>query len=215
MSIQAMTWALAARTGKPGAKVVLLALANYADERGVCWPSQQRLAADTEQSIDTIQRRLKDLEASGLIERQRRTTNTGHRLADCYHLKMPKPQNAVLDENSQKKPDANTAHETSLNRTAAAYSKDEPPKEPSRKKLLSHRRIGGRGLAKKRQWERGKSLDPDRGEIEQSIAGRIGPEGWAVLMGLPDDEVRQLCAMQRAGRLTDARLDELRTMRVD
>jgi hypothetical protein len=40
MSVQAITWALSVKAGSPGAKAVLLALANYANEFGLCWPSQ-------------------------------------------------------------------------------------------------------------------------------------------------------------------------------
>lgn len=50
MSVQAITLALSVPAGSPSAKCVLLALANYANERGQCWPSQKRLAAN--RSID-------------------------------------------------------------------------------------------------------------------------------------------------------------------
>lgn len=67
MSVQAVTWALAQRTGSPSAKAVLLALANYAGASGESFPKQERLADETEQSVDSVQRRLKELVALGLI----------------------------------------------------------------------------------------------------------------------------------------------------
>ncbi len=69
MSFQATNWASRQSTGSVSAKAVLMALANYAGERGECYPSQEKLAAQTEQSVDTVQRRLRDLVKAGLIFR--------------------------------------------------------------------------------------------------------------------------------------------------
>jgi hypothetical protein len=52
MSWQATAWAEKQVTGSPARKVLLLVLANYADEDGICWPSQETLAKGTEQSLD-------------------------------------------------------------------------------------------------------------------------------------------------------------------
>jgi hypothetical protein len=58
-------------TGIPaaGAKAVLLALCNYVDEIGQCWPSIETLADDTDQSAASARRRLADLEAIGVLSR--------------------------------------------------------------------------------------------------------------------------------------------------
>jgi DNA-binding transcriptional MocR family regulator len=67
MSWEATAWAARQVTGSAASKLTLLALANYADSNGICWPTQETLARDTEQSIDTVQRRLKLLVALGLV----------------------------------------------------------------------------------------------------------------------------------------------------
>ena len=55
--------------GDTGAKVVLLALAYRQGVRDdATWPSQRRIAADTEQSRSTVREALHRLEAAGLIE---------------------------------------------------------------------------------------------------------------------------------------------------
>lgn len=64
-----MTWAIAQKAGGPSAKAVLLSLANYASDSGCAWPGQQLLADESEQSIDSVQKRLADLAAAGLIRR--------------------------------------------------------------------------------------------------------------------------------------------------
>ena len=67
MSWQATAWAERKKTGSPARKVLLLVLASYADEFGVCWPSQEVLANGTEQSLDTVQRQLRKLADMGII----------------------------------------------------------------------------------------------------------------------------------------------------
>lgn len=90
MSVQAITWALSVKAGSPSAKALLLALANYADEFGVCWPGQARLANETDQSVDSVQRRLIDLEGLGLLSRSPRARrNNGRYGGDIYTLHLP------------------------------------------------------------------------------------------------------------------------------
>lgn len=88
MSVQAITWAIKQRTGSPSAKALLFALANYADEEGTCFPGQERLAEETEQSVDSVQRRLKELEALGLLTRERRGGSGSGRTSDRYRLHL-------------------------------------------------------------------------------------------------------------------------------
>src|SRR5688500_5496990 len=75
MSIQAMNWAREVRTGSPVLKAVLLAVANYADADGSCWPSQERIAHDTELGERTVRRSLAELEAMGLLRREERRSD--------------------------------------------------------------------------------------------------------------------------------------------
>lgn len=86
MSYPAMAWARTIKTGSATNKSVLLAVANYANEEGVCWPSQERLAEDTELSRRSIMRALDDLEAAGHITRERRHRSDGSRKTDLITL---------------------------------------------------------------------------------------------------------------------------------
>lgn len=86
MSVEAITWANKQRTGSPGAKLVLLALANYADEDGYCYPSQATLAIVTEMSRDSIARHMKALEGAGLLAREGRFDKTGRRTTDMVRV---------------------------------------------------------------------------------------------------------------------------------
>jgi hypothetical protein len=50
MSSKAVGWAFEQYAGSPGAKVVLMALADEANDKGECWPGQKRIAFKAEMS---------------------------------------------------------------------------------------------------------------------------------------------------------------------
>lgn len=86
MSVQALSLAFAVRGLSPSEKLVLLALANFANERMQCWPSQDRLAEDTELGSRTVWGALKGLEAHGLLTRTSRKRDDGTRTTDVFTL---------------------------------------------------------------------------------------------------------------------------------
>ena len=88
MSVQAITWALKARTGSASHKAVLLVVANYADEWGRCWPSLQTIAEEAECSVSTAQRSLKAMEEAGLVSRTDRRRKNGSFTSDELTLQM-------------------------------------------------------------------------------------------------------------------------------
>lgn len=72
-----------------GAKLVLSALADRAGKRThACWPTKERLAADTGLGVHTVQTALKQLVAADLIDRKQRYQN-GRRTSDLYTLHIP------------------------------------------------------------------------------------------------------------------------------
>lgn len=86
MSVQAITCAMALRGVSPSEKLLLLALANYADERMQCWPSQRRLAEDTCLTDRTVRALLTELEDRGFLSRERRERDDGSRATDRITL---------------------------------------------------------------------------------------------------------------------------------
>lgn len=85
MSNEAITWAYR-QPIMTGAKFVLVALADLADEEHSCFPGQAKLAAMTGQSDRTVRRQLAELELAGYITRKRRFDGAGHRTSDRYIL---------------------------------------------------------------------------------------------------------------------------------
>lgn len=67
---------------------VLAALSTYADDTGVCWPSQATLAGKLKRSRPTVNRILGRLEALGLVAIEHRRSASGGRLSCRYRLAL-------------------------------------------------------------------------------------------------------------------------------
>lgn len=128
MSFQALNWAVQQRTGDPTLKLLLLTLANYADERGVSWPSQRQLALDTEICERTVRSKLEMLEVKGLIEREARggrKSKIGGRQSDLIKLRLDRAATCDL---SGKQEGGYRQNQGGYRQLVAAQ---EPPIEPS------------------------------------------------------------------------------------
>lgn len=88
MSIEAINWALKTETGSPGCKLVLIVLANYANEDGESYPSHATLSARTEQCVKTVSSHLRRLEDSGLLVTVPRYGTDGRRTSNIYRLNI-------------------------------------------------------------------------------------------------------------------------------
>ncbi|SEG13049.1 Helix-turn-helix domain-containing protein [Marinobacterium lutimaris] len=63
-----MVEALQARIGNPGRKLVLIKLADNANDKGECWPSYQHVADQCEMGRSTVKAHIKALAAAGFIK---------------------------------------------------------------------------------------------------------------------------------------------------
>lgn len=126
MSIQAVAWAIDQKAGSAAGKVVLLCLANYADEDGKCWPSQETIAAETELSERSVREWLQKLEEAGLLTRTKRRRDDGYRASDLIHLAFKnQPAKSAGKTNSHRQ------LTPTLPEPVAAPTSFEPSKEPS------------------------------------------------------------------------------------
>ncbi|ACL62089.1 helix-turn-helix domain-containing protein [Methylobacterium nodulans] len=91
MSVQAITFVIAQHIPDAGAKLLAMVLANYVDHRtGLAWPTVEALAADTSQSVRTVQRKLRELEQLGLITILKGACpKTGRQRANRYRMHLP------------------------------------------------------------------------------------------------------------------------------
>jgi hypothetical protein len=72
MSVKAITWAIEQDVRPASAKLLLIVLANYANDKYYCWPSKATIAADCSMSKSTVCEYLTNLQKAGLISVERR-----------------------------------------------------------------------------------------------------------------------------------------------
>jgi hypothetical protein len=135
MSFQAMSWALAQRCGAPGPKLVLLCLANYADEHGVCWPSDTLLADEVEVSSRSVVKYRQTLRDRGLITWDQRRRADGSLSSNRYRLIMTRtpsedPSGGGTEESSGGTAGASGGTAGASGGTAGASQQEEPVIDP-------------------------------------------------------------------------------------
>jgi hypothetical protein len=75
-------------------RLLMLALGDYADDKGICWPSTQEIAAKACYDVRTVLRRLKALEAHGWLKIARRSHQHN---GNTYELDLSKLTARQLD----------------------------------------------------------------------------------------------------------------------
>ncbi|MBK7543283.1 MAG: helix-turn-helix domain-containing protein [Candidatus Competibacteraceae bacterium] len=88
MSVKCSTWAWGLAISNSSRKLVLLALADRANDDGECWLGMASLEAKCSMSRRTVIRALADLEAAGLIGVERRAGHGSGRLPNVYRLDL-------------------------------------------------------------------------------------------------------------------------------
>ena len=89
MSVYAMAWAWQQRCRNASEKLVLLALADFSDDEGVCWPGTRKLSEKCGVTQRQVRAHMQLLEESALVERVERTHESGRRLSNLYRLPIP------------------------------------------------------------------------------------------------------------------------------
>jgi hypothetical protein len=217
MSWQATAWAVRQKTGAASRKALLLVLANYADEHGVCWPSQETLKAETELSEDTIQRQSKILKKLGLIKIIRRPRKAGTWSGLLYQLNLSveastMPQGAARSEGQSISTMPHLAGDHAALTTSTIPQalrhkpSTEPSTEPSYKPSVTEKRR--KPVEERLQAFQRKQVGNE--VFQNRIAQRLGKDGWLILQQIGEAELGQLTAMERNGRLDDSIIARLR-----
>jgi hypothetical protein len=120
MSIKIMTDVWANGPGTHGELLVLLALADHADDEGVCWPSHKKIALKSRMSDRNVRRVLVKLEEAGYLKIL--SSGGGRGRPNKYQV-IPNPDNLSTT--------AKPGHDGSLNPDTAMS--DEPSLESSSK----------------------------------------------------------------------------------
>ncbi|MBM7070899.1 helix-turn-helix domain-containing protein [Shewanella sp. 202IG2-18] len=124
MSMMLMVKAMQLKVGSPIRKLVLLKLADQANDHGECWPSYQHIADHCETSKRSVMNHVKVLEESGLLRREYRKGEKGNS-SNVYHLTL---DNQKPSENNSL-PLVNDIHHPSANGSLPSESPSLPPSE--------------------------------------------------------------------------------------
>lgn len=87
MSMMLMVKAMNTKVGNPLRKLVLIKLADNANDQGECWPSHQHVADQCEISKTSVRNHIKKLEEMGLLRIEHRDGPKGN-TSNLYHLTL-------------------------------------------------------------------------------------------------------------------------------
>jgi len=118
-----MNWAWGVKL-QPSVKLVLLKLADRANDDGECWPGQSSIADECCISKNTLIRHIKELQAIGLVSISKRKTDEGKQATNVYQLHLDRQPGAKLAPGKDEEPGAKSDE----NRvpTVAPVLKEEP-----------------------------------------------------------------------------------------
>ena len=135
MSVKAISWAFEAEVGDRIAKLVLLALADHANEQYECWPGAELVAKKAEVHRATVFRAVNYLVSNGFIRREARTHSHGGSRTPLYLLNVENQNQSIVAAC-----DRGVSHSSDRGcRTAATTV--EPPLEPSIVNILKEEEL--------------------------------------------------------------------------
>ncbi|EHW4467534.1 helix-turn-helix domain-containing protein [Salmonella enterica subsp. enterica serovar Kottbus] len=120
MSMNLMAKAMSIKVGNPLRKLVLIKLADNANDEGECWPSYQHIADQCEVSRSTVKSHIRALEDMGLLKREFRRKGELNQ-SNVFYL--------TLDNAQQIPPESGGA-----GAAPRTYHSFEPVKEPLERK---------------------------------------------------------------------------------
>ncbi|EBW5250540.1 helix-turn-helix domain-containing protein [Salmonella enterica subsp. enterica serovar Newport] len=120
MSMNLMAKAMSIKVGNPLRKLVLIKLADNANDEGECWPSYQHIADQCEVSRSTVKSHIRALEDMGLLKREFRRKGELNQ-SNVFYL--------TLDNAQQPAPESGGA-----GAAPRTYHSFEPVKEPLERK---------------------------------------------------------------------------------
>jgi len=141
MSVKWMSWAwevevpTSDRVGETHCRIVLVKLADNANDEGICWPSLDRIAEQTGLHRASVIRAVNLLEENGLLTRRHRHDETGRQQSNLYHLYGGGSPQATLPydqgEGRHRRPPRVATGDGGGSPQATQNRKKEPSEEPS------------------------------------------------------------------------------------
>lgn len=122
--------------GGATAKLLLLCLADYADSDWSCWPSQERLAAEVQVSVRSLNRHLGALKDLGLISSERRMDGQ-RRMSDLLTIDhdalvdLPLAVHGPVDKPIRKAPRSTEPEHANLAHASSEHAKSRRENTPN------------------------------------------------------------------------------------
>ncbi|NHB89575.1 helix-turn-helix domain-containing protein [Photorhabdus tasmaniensis] len=88
MSMNLMAHAMSVKVGNPLRKLILLKLADNANDQGECWPSIPYIGEQCEMSERSVQNHIKQLVKDGFLWIEERKSENGLNRSNVYHLTL-------------------------------------------------------------------------------------------------------------------------------
>lgn len=101
MSVKLMWSAMTVKAGSPTAKLILLKLADNANDKGECWPSLKNIAEHCEVSQKTVITNIKKLEELGYVKKINRFNDKG-KTSNLYVITLTESE--PVEDNSSPEP---------------------------------------------------------------------------------------------------------------
>lgn len=86
MSFKVTAWAVKQKVNFPATKLVLILMAGYADDNGVCWPSQTCIANAAQMSRRSIIRHINALVEGGFLTKESRFDAEKGQMSNIYRI---------------------------------------------------------------------------------------------------------------------------------
>ena len=177
MSIRAIVWAFNQKTGSSASKLVLIKLADNANDEGRCYPSLAYIAKHCEMHRATVIRHISALSQRGFVDVEHRSVE-GSKIPNVYHLKM-QPVVAECDQGSRTLQPWVVADCDQGSRTLRHRTVIEPSVKPSVNLIDTHQPKSAVDARAK-----GSRLSND-----WVLSQELGD--WALAEGLPLERIRQ------------------------
>ena len=171
-----MVWAFDTKCPTPAAKLVLIKLADHANDEGECWPSQGRIADDCGLTRQWVNQQIKVLSEMGLIEARQRIDEHGQH-ANRYFLRCQLSRHPVSTEltpplSTEFTPPVNSVDteptsEPSLEKEDAPIVASEKERAPDEQRRGTRLPADWRACAACLDYAVGRGLDP--GAIEEEF----------------------------------------------
>lgn len=175
MSLRAMTWAFAAPVTLQSERLLLLALADHANDQGLCWPGVARIAEKAMMDSRSVPRTIKRLIDKGLIAVEPRAGRTNrYRLALDKAFETPDSVSGVTpDSRSQGSAGGPPARSQGGDDTGSQGRDDslesgEPSNNLNEPSAAAHAGAAGEGPPACAHWN----------ACRDAILERVGAQAW-------------------------------------